>query len=99
MKPTKVPPLTCPQCNSPEVTPGFAKKRWRKGKTLAFVRDGRIFCYACKLVTDAKGKTKKHRFSPLETTKEFTCECCSDCERIECICDEEPESEEEGSDF
>lgn len=56
----KIPPLVCPQCQSPEVSPGFTKQKGR-----AFVRDSKIYCYACKQVTDTKtGKVQKHEYSP-----------------------------------
>ena len=57
MEVTKVPPLKCPQCGSVEVKAGFNK---RVGK--AYVRDGKIWCYACGLVTLANGKTREHRY-------------------------------------
>ena len=58
MKVTKVPPLKCPQCESTKVKAGFNKRVKN-----AFVRDGKIWCYNCHLVTDKNGKTKRHNYN------------------------------------
>ena len=54
----KVEPLKCPQCNSIEISPGFTK--WKK---YVSIRDGKIWCYNCKKVTDKNGKVKSHNYS------------------------------------
>lgn len=53
----KIPPLYCPQCRSTHVKPGFSKRKKR-----AFVRDGKIYCYDCNKITDAKGKITELKF-------------------------------------
>lgn len=59
VKVTKIKPIRCPQCQSTEVKAGFGKRVGR-----AWVRDGKIWCFQCKQVTDTKtGKVKKHEYS------------------------------------
>jgi transcription initiation factor TFIIIB Brf1 subunit/transcription initiation factor TFIIB len=62
---TKVPPLKCPQCGSDKIKPGFNKRVRR-----AYIRDGRIWCYDCGLVTDKNGKAKKHKYRAHDFVKE-----------------------------
>jgi len=58
MKVTKIPPLTCPQCGSTHVSPGFTNK-----KTKAFLRDNNIYCYDCMKTTNTKtGTAKEHNY-------------------------------------
>lgn len=58
---TKIAPLSCPQCGSVEVSPGFNRRVKR-----AFVRDGNIWCYGCKKMTNTEtGKVKEHQYTPL----------------------------------
>lgn len=53
----KIPALKCPQCGSDKVKAGFNRRIRR-----AYVRDGRVWCYDCNLVTDKDGKAKKHKY-------------------------------------
>jgi len=47
----KVKSLSCPNCGSDEVSPGFTKRR---GK--AYLKDGKVYCYSCKHTITASGK-------------------------------------------
>ena len=59
MKVTKCQALTCPQCHSFEVSPGFDKQVKK-----AFVFDGNIWCYACQKVTQTiTGRVSDHIYS------------------------------------
>lgn len=66
-KVTKVPPLSCPQCGSREVTPGFTKV----AKGFVFIKDQNLWCYSCNNVTHTKtGKVEKHEYGQIAQVTE-----------------------------
>lgn len=49
----RIEPLKCPQCGSTEVKQGFTNRRGS-----AFLADGDVYCFACKVKTTKSGKVK-----------------------------------------